>query len=298
MSVFSNPRFSLVFLTWNRKDMIRRVLIELNSQVYRDFEIIVIDNGSLDGTEAMLKQEFSAVKLVKSVKNLGVGAYNLGIAQAKGAIIILLDSDALLEKDALLKLNERFNDSKVSAVSLNIINHNNNESETKGWSSDTPNINGCAVAIRNEVLKEVGGYDESYFLYHNDLELATRILNRGYSIYHDKGIICRHLRSESARVKSPALFYLTRNAFFYYWKYYSVSYATVLSIREIVYGFSRAVKERAVAPYLKGLMIGIASIPRMLKNRDPVNKSIYPFLRNYLDANFREPLLKKALSKI
>jgi GT2 family glycosyltransferase len=293
-----NPVFSLIIISWNRKEVLKKILLGLSEQVEDSFQVIVVDNGSCDGTDIMLGDSFPQVKLIKLKKDIGVAAYNLGIEKASGEFLVLMDSDALLEKNALRKIKERFmQDGSIDVVSLNIINYSTAQSETQAWQHDTPNINGCAVAMRQKVLKEAIGYDRRYFLYHNDLELATRLLAKGYHLYHDHDIICYHLRAQASRVRGLALFYLTRNAFFYYWKYYPIRYASVLSLRESVYGFIRAFRERCLLWYFYGLISGILFTPRICFKRTPLKKELYLRLRQYLDDQFRQPLLKKAFLK-
>jgi len=293
------PEFSVIIASYNRRQTLKLVLAKFREISFPSLEIIVVDNASMDNTTQVLKDKFKEVKLIRLEKNLGYEAYNIGLGVAKGKYIIMMDNDAFLKEDALQRLIKRFSDeSDIDAIAMNIMIYGTNISETEGWQEDTPNFHGAAVAIRREVLDKVGGYDRDYFIMHTDLELATRILNRGYRIVYDDKIICYHLRSEKARLKTTSIYYSTRNAFFYYWKYYPLFYALQLSGREIIYGFMRGVREKSLYAYFKGLGDGIFLIPRTFKKRTPLKKEIYLRLRRYLDTYFREPLIRKVFSKL
>lgn len=291
-------KFSIIIASWNRKEIFKEVLLKLYIQTYKNFEVIIVDNASSDGTAQMIERSYPDVKLVRLTRNVGYEAYNIGLTHTEGEYIIFMDNDAFLREDVLERLIRKFNNEPdVDVVAMNVMIYGTDISETEGWQMDTPNFHGAAVAIRKEVLDKVGGYDKDYFIVHTDLELATRILNNGYKLVYDKEIICYHLRSKYARSKVTSIFYSTRNALLYYWRYYPLFYALRLSGREVIYGFIRGSRERCLSSYFAGLLKGILAIPKMLSNRLPLKRDVYLRMRRYLDLQFREPLIKKLFSK-
>lgn len=290
-------KISIIIATWNRRDALATSLSKLSALDYGDYEIILVDNASVDGT-AELVSGFSRVKLVSLEKNCGASAYNAGLKIASGECVVFMDNDAYLKNDALSRLSRRFTDEPdLSAISMNIVIDGTGSSETFDWMPDTPNIHGAGFAVRKNVLESVGGYDKMYFLVHTDLELATRILNSGYKIAYDKDIICFHMRSDKARMSGMRLFFSTRNALFYYWKYFPVLNAVVLSGREAVYGFSRSVRERSLLGFLGGFLAGFLYIPYILTKRTPLDKELYKRLKLYIDKSFRQPVFRKIIKR-
>src|SRR5712692_1334214 len=86
---------SVVVANWNRRDLLRACLASLERQTFRDFEIIVVDNGSEDGSADMVAAEFPAARLIRNSENRGFcAANNQGIAAARGRFIALLNNDA------------------------------------------------------------------------------------------------------------------------------------------------------------------------------------------------------------
>lgn len=291
-------KFSIVIATWNRQDALKKALFELSKQGCRDFETIVVDNGSTDATAQAIEKDHPEVKLVRLERNLGVEAYNIGLRKADSEYIIFMDNDAYLKESALNDLAEAFARNKdAQVIALNIIDFKTGESETDGLRPDSCVFHGAAVAMEKSVADALGGYDKDYFIMHTDLELSTRILNNGYSIYYDKDIIAFHSRSEVSRLGSTAIFYATRNALFYYWKYYPYSYAFILSLREVVYGSTRALREGSFRYFLKGLFFGLISITHAINSRVPLKRDVFLRMKQYIDSSFRRPIIKKALSR-
>ena len=208
-----------------------------------------------------------------------------------------MDNDAYLEEGALKHLAEVFAVKNCAhVVALNIIDSRTGKSETEGYKSDSCVFHGAAVAMKKSVADALGGYNKDYFIMHTDLELSTRLLNSGYSIYYDKGIIAFHSRSEVSRLGSSAIFYATRNAFSYYWKYYPYLYAFILSLREVVYGLARAERERGLRYFFKGLFFGLIRVPRSLNNRVLLKQDVFLRMKQYIDSSFRQPVIRKVLS--
>ena len=82
------PVVSVIVVNWNRRDMLRACLKSLRAQTLRDFEIVVVDNGSGDGSPAMVLEEFPEAELIRNSENRGFCAgNNQGIRQARGTVL-------------------------------------------------------------------------------------------------------------------------------------------------------------------------------------------------------------------
>ena len=96
---------SIIIVTWNRREDVLETVQSIFEQSYKNFEIVVVDNGSSDGTVEALRQLYSPVVIVELDRNVGVTAgRNAGIVVAKGDIILCLDSDASPGRDSLTNL--------------------------------------------------------------------------------------------------------------------------------------------------------------------------------------------------
>src|SRR3989338_5143691 len=118
-----NPLVSVVILTWNRKDDLIETITELRKSSYASIEVIVVDNGSEDGTPAVIKERFPDVVFVRLEKNTGIAGYNIGMKKARGDYVVLLDSDSFPERNAIERMLKIFeSDNKIGAVAFDVHN--------------------------------------------------------------------------------------------------------------------------------------------------------------------------------
>ena len=105
-------QISVVVVNWNRRDLLRACLASLAAQTCRGLEVIVVDNGSSDGSAAMVAAGFPAARLLRNTENRGFcAANNQGIAAAQGRFIALLNNDA--EADPRDRKSTRLNSSHI-----------------------------------------------------------------------------------------------------------------------------------------------------------------------------------------
>ena len=205
-------KFSIIIPNWNGKSLLEKNLpavLETTAD-----EVIVVDNGSTDGSVAWLKktkQQKAILRVVELEKNYGFGyACNLGAGQAKGEIVVLLNNDVVPEKDFLTPLGEDFQDQKVFAVSLGELQW----SWAKGgWvggfiehrpgpKTKTPHLSfwasGGSGAFRKNLWKKLGGFDEIYRpFFWEDLDLSYRAWKRGYKIIWDPRAVVHHCHGQT-----------------------------------------------------------------------------------------------------
>jgi len=157
---------SIVIATLNNKDTLRRVLKQmLNLKFAGKYEIIIVNDGSSDGTKEMLAKEFEKNAIVKVINLPRSGvckARNTGIEAAQYPIVVNMDHDCIPEKDWLDKMAAGFDSEKVGIVSA------------------YDYYGGTSTAFRKELLEKVGGYDEDYFYYREDTDLSFKIMDLGY----------------------------------------------------------------------------------------------------------------------
>ena len=195
------PRVSVVIATYNNAKVLRKVLKAMLALAYpAPYEIIVVSDGSTDGTKEMMQKEFGAEKTISFInfeKNAGVcRARNAGIAKASGEIVVNMDHDCVPDRDWLSELVKPFENPKAGVVS--------------GYGG----FGGTSTAFRKELLDRVGGYDEDYFYYREDTDLAFKIMELGYEFvsvkaryFHD------HVETKPKGIANLARYVLKRLAY-------------------------------------------------------------------------------------
>lgn len=280
-------KVSVVMLSFNRKDDVAEGVKELLSQNYKNTEIIVVDNGSSDGTAEMVRETFPQVKLIAIKDNLGVAAYNIGFKEARGDYIVILDDDSFPEKNAVPRMVEEFQkNERLGIVAFDVRHYD--EYKTKTPRSPQPEhhenktcryqmaFNGCGVGIRKSVIDRVGGYPPEFFLYWNEQDLSIRVLDAGYSIQWFTDIISYHKYSPANRESQRAPFYYTRNLYWLIWKYFPIMKLIKDTAKMIYYTFYYTFEQKSVV-YLKAALSAVFNIKKI--KRRPAQKEIVDKLR-------------------
>jgi GT2 family glycosyltransferase len=203
------PAVSVVVLNFNGAKIIGRCLEHLIAQTFDDFEIVVIDNGSTDGSVAAMEPYLGSRRLsiVRVPRNLGVAAgRNLGAAHARGSIVAFVDNDGYADPRWLSEIVRVFAlDQAVGAVgSLVFFDRNKLVLNSAGGTVNLQGYGvdrcfnapyefaqvpheilypmGCGMAIRGEVLRKIGPLDRHLLNYYDDFELGVRVWQAGYKV--------------------------------------------------------------------------------------------------------------------
>jgi GT2 family glycosyltransferase len=196
------PKVFIIILNYNGKETIKKCLDSVFCSDYPNFEVIVVDNDSKDGSLELAKTAYSKFHFIKNSKNIGFSAgNNVGIRFALEKMtdyIFLLNNDTVIEKDTLSKLVETAEKEKGGVFSPVIYNQNSSIWFSGGiirWSAmktihstKIPNNNpyateyvcGCAMLIKKEVFKKIGLLSEDYFLYYEDADFCWRARKSGF----------------------------------------------------------------------------------------------------------------------
>lgn len=230
----SDPLVSIVVLSWNRCEELRRTLVEIGRQDYASYEVIVVDNGSRDGSPDLVRLEFPHVRLIDLPENIGIEGLNVGLRAARGEIAVLLDDDSYPLPDALGQLVRIFEkDPQLGIAAGQVFG-------AAGWTglrgepadrSDVPTFLGCGVGIRLAALHRSGDFDGSFFLYQNELDLAVRVTHAGYRVRYFADVKFVHAVSPANRTNYRKVFFDTRNVLRIIWKYFPPSEAQRLVAR-------------------------------------------------------------------
>jgi GT2 family glycosyltransferase len=209
---------SVVVVNWNRRELLRACLESLTRQTDVTFEIIVVDNGSSDGSAA-LAQKF-ATRVIRNAENRGFcAANNQGIAAARGDFIALLNNDAEAEPGWLAALQRACskranvgmaaskilvweNPQRIDKAAHLIFPDGQNRGRGSGAldsgqfdrEEDALWPDGCAAMYRGEMLRQIGGFDEDFFAYGDDAELGLRARIAGWTCIYTPDAVVRHHR--------------------------------------------------------------------------------------------------------
>lgn len=239
---------SIIVLSYRMRGFVRNCIKSiLESDLNASYEIIVVDNGSRDGVEELLKDQFPQVKLIKSAKNLGMGSgNNLGIRQAVGEHILIINPDVFVFPDSIGKmLAHAKTHEDVGLVGPRLLNadktlqHNcyswynfwtpiyrrtflnklpmaKRELERflmTDWDHATTRevdwMQGSCLLVPKKIFEIVGLFDERFFMYFEDTDLCRRIKKAGFkNIYlADAEVIHLHRRQSADGGLIPSLFH-------------------------------------------------------------------------------------------
>ncbi len=228
---------SVIIVNWNTKDFLNNCIRSIKKNTQKiSFEIIVIDNGSTDGSASAVEANFPEVILIKNQKNLGYGrANNQGYALAKGKYILFLNSDMAVQKNCLDRMFDFMEKNPaVGASSCKLtfpdgsLQHSCREFPRfktiflmligvrflfpkmkifrnylmLDWDQsdirDVDQIMGSFMFIRSAVVGDVGGFDERFWMYFEEVDLCLRIKAAGWKIVHYPFVSSIHFLSKSS----------------------------------------------------------------------------------------------------
>jgi hypothetical protein len=217
-------RFSVVIVNWNSRDDLRACVASLRSQTHADLEIIVVDNGSSDGSAEMVSAEFPECVLIRERENLGFAeGCNRGIDAAAGAWVAMLNNDCIADPDwaralvdaaeqsvpacgmlqSLMLFQDRPDTINSTGIELTAHGGGRDRDRDRPRHSDgasTPQTIFCptagAAAYRRGMLDAIrlssGYFDREYFMYLEDLDLGWRARLAGWTAEYVPGSVVHH----------------------------------------------------------------------------------------------------------
>lgn len=214
---------SFVIVNYNRKDELLLTISktkEIIKTASGEFEIVIVDNASVDGSADAVKLQHPDVVLIENPVNTGAPAWNLGFAKAKGEYFIILDDDSHMEsglEDALQYLDKN---PEVGVLACNI---KGGMFGTSDWEDlgDTIGFIGCGAFYRKKVYDKVGGYADWIFLYNNEWDLGMRVLAAGYKLKYFAKCHVTHRASPLNRTTKRLKVFSIRNEMAIVYKYYN-----------------------------------------------------------------------------
>ncbi len=231
--------FSIIIVNYNVKAFLQNCLLSIRKACEKiDHEIIVVDNASDDGSVELIKKNFPEIILIESQTNLGFSrANNLGLSRSNGKYICLINPDTIVEENTFeIMINFMDRHSEVGLAGCKILNPDGTfqlacrRSFPTPWvaftkivglsklfpksklfakynltfldenqSYEVDAVSGSFMFLRREVYKNVGGLDESFFMYGEDLDYCYRVKKAGYKVYYVHSTQIIHFKGESTK---------------------------------------------------------------------------------------------------
>ncbi len=257
---------SIIIINWNTKDILQNCLDSIYQTIDNlSCEIIVVDNASSDGSKEMLQERYPQVSKIYNKVNRGFGAANnQAFAIMKGKYALLLNTDAILTPGAINKLWTFCEQHQEAAIVCGQLLHADGSKQnsvatfpslltlsinsslleylfpmrfpSKRYEHKEPlkvdSAIGACMLIRKKALDEVGFFDERYFFFFEETDLAYAFHSKGWSVYHVPDAFIYHLQGQSIgqNIGSRIEFYRSRYQFLRKWHSREYFYSAVAII--------------------------------------------------------------------
>lgn len=238
----------IIILNWNNWEDSAKCVESCRNLTYSNFRILIIDNGSTDGSETILKGHFPGIDIIQTGKNLGfAGGNNIGIRWAlehDADFVWLLNNDTVVDPQCLSRMvqvaeaNDHvgmvgskiyyyhspetlwFAGGEIDLVKGGLTRHVGQDEKDVGdydLLQETGYITGCSILARREMIEEVGMLEEKYFLYFEDADWSLRARQKGWSLlYQPEARLWHKEGAQTEKVYSARfVYYFLRNRFFF-----------------------------------------------------------------------------------
>lgn len=286
--------FSIVINTYNRAHTLRSCLESLRYLRHSNFEVIVINGPSTDGTDAILKDFESEIRIGSCPETNLSKSRNVGIAMAMGDIVCFIDDDAVPEPDWLNQLEGGYSDPEVGAVGGFIRDHTGvafqskvlvcdrfgdsnsfSTSDAAGvlempYSNRFFSLTGTNCSFRRSLLLQIGGFDEEYVYFLDETDVIIRVVDSGYRVRYIPDAEIHHKYAEShlrTNTKVPkSIYFPVRSK-----AYFCIRNASVSNSLESIY------------EYLNRYMASLKKDKKWLFEHNHIDEQLYAKLLREID---------------
>lgn len=271
LKILNKMKLSIILVNWNTRDLTRDALVSIYKETNGfDFEVIVVDNNSADGSVEMITKDFPQVALIENKDNLGFGkANNQGLKIAHGDYLMFLNTDIVVLEGAINKLvsylgehpdvmmvgprllnkdltfqhacrrmlpnpvNSFFHLFGLAKIFKNskLFNEYKQVAVDPDITGPVQALSGAAMMFRRQVYTEIGGFDEAFFMYGEDLDFCKRALDKGWKTVYVSEAKIIHFGGQSSgqrKVKSIINFY--EAMWLYYQKHFKYNFFVNLAV--------------------------------------------------------------------
>jgi len=280
-------KISVIILTYNRIIDTLALLESLDKQRFEDYEIILVDNNSSDGTIQKVNKSYPKTKCIELKFNAGVpGGRNIGIKNASGEYLAFIDNDAEVKPDFLGAINLTFkNEPRAGILAFRILNYYTKEIDATTWVWDKSLFEneefkpvhkfvGAGFALRRELIYQVGVFWDELFFMHEEKDFCLRLQRTSYLVFYTPQIEVYHKVSPEKRyeLKERSFYYGIRNEFWISIRnvplYDALKHLIYFTITTLPY----SIKKKSYWYYIKGLSEGIFLSRRAWKIRRPLSR--------------------------
>lgn len=220
---------SVVVLNWNGGELLKKCLESLQKNTeYPDYEVIVVDNGSEDGSQELVRKDFPDIRLIENEKNLGFAkGNNRGIKAGEGEYIFLLNNDTEVTKGWLTELVKvaasdpaigivgcrlEYPDGEVQHAGGYVTSAGIAKHYTSGGQREVEYVTGAALLIKKGVIEEIGYLDEKFSpFYFEEMDWCFRAKKSGYKIIYSPNAEIVHHESFSMKKRANNFVYFVKN---------------------------------------------------------------------------------------
>ena len=279
--------FSVIIVTWNRKNDLAGAIDSVARQKGVEKEIIVIDNNSSDGTDHLIAEyqgKYPYIRYIRMNENTGVIApRNKGVIAAKGGIVFILDDDAELKEDeAFLKVASKFEETGADVITAKIINFHTREDEGFMFAHNriryhdksffAVGFNGSSTFFRKYVFDKIGYFDETFFRQGEELDFSYRMSKAGLLTFYYPDVVIYHKANPHRQTSDLINYFSFRNTLIGIWKNLPFLEAMAMSMMNVILYIGIAVRNLSFFFLLRSLFDFLLAIPYTMRNRRPLNR--------------------------
>jgi len=255
---------SAIIVNYNtRSEVINCIQSILRNNRSKDFELIIIDNGSTDGSAEAIGSEFSDISLIKNSRNVGFSkAVNQGIQSAQGKYILFLNSDIVVERPIFQEIISYMGNNADIGIMGGKLVYPNRLLQLSAWaypnlftefiqrvfyfrvlgkmrwyrnykmralkSKEVDWVTGAFMVVRKEVFEKIGLFDETFFMYYEDTDLCLRARENGWKVLYNPGVYIVHYDAMTRKINPGPIYIEARMSQLYYYKKHCGSLQTKL----------------------------------------------------------------------
>lgn len=305
-----NPKMTIVIVNWNGKKFLKPCLDSIFKQFVDGIEIVIVDNGSTDGSIDFINNNYGKNFIIENKENLGFAeANNIGIEHSRGEYILTLNNDTVIENDFFINLFEAVAQSEesVGMWAPKILSISDNETIDsvggllvsrcgiakgrgrnkidEGQFDDVQSFipSACCALYKREMLNNIGLFDKDFFAYCEDTDLGLRAIRAGYKcenvplakVYH-------HYSGTTGKYSFKKAYLIERNHIWVVLKNYTLKHILLLPF----YNFYRYVMQAF------GILAGKGSSSKATEGT-PIYKLVFAVVYAYFSAFIKFPKMIK-----
>lgn len=253
---------TVIIVSWNTAPLLAECLRSIfPSAENLDYEIVVVDNASTDGSAAMVEREFAGVRLIRNSTNAGFArANNQGIRASAGRYVLLLNSDTIAPPGALPALVQFMDDHSDAGACGPRLARSDGTAQSfafgsdptiayllarganrllfrrplHDWETDAVQVvdwvSGAALLARRDALEQINGLDEKFFMYFEDNDLCLRLRRADWQVFYNPKVTITHFGGASLNQSALRTRWYDASLRYFYSKHYSRQSRVALEI--------------------------------------------------------------------